>query len=30
MDDDRARPLVAKYDELIRQQPALREVFSLV
>jgi len=30
MDDDRARPLVAKYDELIRQQAALREVFGLV
>lgn len=30
MDDDRARPLVAKYDELIRQQATLREVFGLV
>jgi hypothetical protein len=30
MDDDRARPLVTKYDELIRQQATLREVFGLV
>lgn len=30
MDDDRARPLVAKYDELIRQHATLREVFGLV
>ena len=30
MDDDRARPLVTKYDELIRQQATPREVFGLV
>ena len=30
MDDDRARPLVAKHDELIRQQATLREVFGLI
>ena len=30
MDEDRARPLVTKYDELIREQATLREVFGLV
>jgi len=30
MDDERALPLVKKYDELIRQQATLREVFGLI
>jgi hypothetical protein len=30
MDDDRARPLIQRFDELILQQATLREIFGLI
>jgi hypothetical protein len=30
MRDERARPLMAKFDELLRQHATIREVFGLI